>query len=142
MRSRCSTRSGQRLATRAFPTTASGYRRLLDWAATHGTLDTVAIEGANTYGAGLTRAARARGLEVVEVTRPERKVRDGRGKSDPIDAEAAARAALAGTATVISKTPGRPGGDASRAAGLSRLGHQGSHPGRQPAARADHHRPG
>jgi transposase len=95
---------GQRLATRAFPTTASGYRRLLDWAASHGTVDTVAIEGANTYGAGLTRAARARGLEVVEVTRPERKVRNGRGKSDPIDAEAAARAALAGTATVIPKT--------------------------------------
>lgn len=95
---------GQLLGSRPFPATPGGYRRLLDWAASHGTVTTVAIEGANTYGAGLTRAARARGLEVLEVTRPERKPTSSRGKSDPIDAEAAARSALAGTATVVPKT--------------------------------------
>ncbi|HEX9889897.1 MAG TPA: IS110 family transposase, partial [Nitriliruptorales bacterium] len=95
---------GQMLDARAFPATPAGYRQLLDWAAKRGPIATVAIEGANTYGAGLTRTARAQGLEVVEVTRPERKTRDSRGKSDPIDAEAAARAALAGTATVVPKT--------------------------------------
>ena len=95
---------GHLLGTRSYRTTTAGYGRLLDWAATHGPIATVAIEGANAYGAGLTRAARARGLAVMEVTRPERKPTSGRGKSDPIDAEAAARSVLAGTATVVPKT--------------------------------------
>lgn len=99
---------GKLLGSRPFPVTPAGYGQLLDWAADHGNVTTVAIEGANTYGAGLTRAARDRGLDVLEVTRPERRRRDGRGKSDPIDAEAAARSALAGTATVIPKTQDGP----------------------------------
>jgi transposase len=38
------------------------------------------------------------------VPRPDRRLRRQRGKSDPIDAEAAARAVLAGTATVKPKS--------------------------------------
>ena len=38
-------------------------------------------------------------MAVVEVDCPERQLRRRRGKSDPVDAEAAARAVLAGTAT-------------------------------------------
>ena len=41
---------------------------------------------------------RARAVEVVEVIRPNRQVRRRRGKSDTVDAEAAARAALSGDA--------------------------------------------
>src|SRR5664280_2969823 len=58
---------------------------------------------------GSGRAVRRRGhrqlrrLAVVEVNRPDRSTRHRRGKSDPIDAEAAARAVLAGTATGIPK---------------------------------------
>ena len=47
---------------------------------------------------------RAKGIEVFEVIRPKRRDQYRSGKSDPIDAEAAARAVLAGTAT------GRPKG--------------------------------
>ena len=46
----------------------------------------------------MARFLRGKGVEVIEVNRPKRKDRrrDGK-KSDPIDAEAAARAVLAGT---------------------------------------------
>ena len=42
--------------------------------------------------------ARSRGFAVFEVERPKRQLRRRRGKSDPIDAEAAARAVQASTA--------------------------------------------
>src|SRR5829696_2997842 len=57
-----------------------------------------------TYGAGLARFVRADGLQVLEVNRPDRSLRRRRGKSDPIDAQAAARATLAGVAATIPKT--------------------------------------
>jgi len=41
---------------------------------------------------------------VVEVDRPDRKARRAKGKSDPLDAYSAARAALAGTASGVPKT--------------------------------------
>jgi transposase len=47
---------------------------------------------------------RRHGRKVVEVNRPDRRVRRQRGKSDPIDAENAARAVLAGTVTATPKT--------------------------------------
>ena len=40
---------------------------------------------------------------MIEVDRPDRKTRRSRGKSDPVDAEAAARAVIAGTATATPK---------------------------------------
>jgi transposase len=89
------------LGTRAFPTTPSGFAALTTWATRYGTLGSIGIEGTGSYGAGLARGRRARGLTVVEIERPERRDRQGRrrrGKSDPSDAAAAARAVLAGTA--------------------------------------------
>ena len=64
----------------------------------------VGIEGTGAYGAGLARYLQAAGVELVEVDRPDRKTRRRQGKSDPVDAEAAARAALAGRASGIPKT--------------------------------------
>jgi len=52
---------------------------------------------------GLARFLRAQGLVVLEVNQPSRQTRRRRGKSDPIDAEAAARAVQAGTATTVAK---------------------------------------
>jgi transposase len=52
----------------------------------------------SSYGAGLARHLKAAGISVVEVERPKRGHRRRNGKSDPIDAEAAARAVLAGEA--------------------------------------------
>jgi transposase len=51
----------------------------------------------------LARWLGARGVAVVEVDRPDRRTRHRRGKSDSVDAEAAARAVLAGTATAQPK---------------------------------------
>ena len=62
------------------------------------------MEGPGTYGAGLARFVRAYGLQVVEVNRPDRSLRRRPGKSDPIDAQAAARSTLAGVAATVPKT--------------------------------------
>jgi transposase len=91
---------GRRLGARSIPTTPAGFAALLAWARDFGVVEQIGIEGTGSYGAGLTRWLRARGLTVIEVERPDRhdrQARRRRGKSDPIDAEAAARAVQAGT---------------------------------------------
>ena len=62
------------------------------------------MEGCGCYGAGLARFLGTQGQLVLEVNRPDRQARRRRGKSDPVDAEAAARAVLAGQVTAIPKT--------------------------------------
>jgi transposase len=52
------------------------------------------VECTGSYGANLARTPDRAGVEVVEAKPPARKNRTGRGKSDPIDAEAAARTVL------------------------------------------------
>lgn len=95
---------GRPLADGGFPTTPAGYRQLLAWAAGHGDIAAFGVEGTGAYGAGLARQLRAAGQTVVEVDRPDRKTRRQRGKSDPIDAYAAAAAVLSGAASGIPKT--------------------------------------
>lgn len=95
--------TGKLLGDREFPATAKGYRALLDWLRTFGTPIKVGVESTGSYGAGLTTALQAQGIEVIEVSRPNRADRRLVGKSDPIDAIAAARAVLAGTATATPK---------------------------------------
>lgn len=99
---------GRLLDTEAFPTTRHGYRRLLGWLHSHGEVVAVGVEGCGSWGAGLARYLGARGIEVVEVNRPNRQERRRRGKDDPIDAEAAARSVLAGTATAKPKSGDGP----------------------------------
>jgi transposase len=55
----------------------------------------VAIEGTGSYGANLTRTLQTEGIAVCDVRPPKRASRAGKGKSDEIDAIAAARTALA-----------------------------------------------
>lgn len=92
-------RVGRVLGSAQFPTDRAGYRALLAWLRTFGGILVVGIEGTGAYGAGLARVLAAAGVPMVEVDRPDRKARRRQGKSDPIDAEAAARAALAQTQT-------------------------------------------
>jgi transposase len=96
--------TGRIVGTESFPTTAAGHRGLLRWMRRHGDVTRVGVEGTGSWGASLTRALTAAGVTVVEVDRPNRQLRRRRGKSDPVDAEAAARAALAGDATTTPKT--------------------------------------
>jgi len=88
----------------SFPASASGYRRLLAWMRRHGEAIRVGVEGTGSYGAGLTRHLLSEGVAVVDVNRPNRQTRRRRGKSDTVDAEAAARAALNGEATAAPKS--------------------------------------
>jgi transposase len=94
---------GRILETREFVTTAQGNRQLLTWMRRFGALQKVGVEGTGSYGAGLARSLRDEAIEVVEVNRPNRQMRRRRGKSDTVDAEAAARAALNGEASVVPK---------------------------------------
>ena len=91
-------RLGRRLGELAVPTTTRGYERLLRWAEGFGLVGCAGIEGTSSYGVGLARHLKAVGVSVVEVERPKRRHRRRTGKSDPKDAEAAARAVLAGEA--------------------------------------------
>lgn len=95
--------AGRLLGGAEFQACAEGYRDLLEWLGGHGTIGSVGVEGTGSYGAGLCRHLLAQGVDVVEVDRPDRKTRRAKGKSDPIDAECAARAVLAGTATSTPK---------------------------------------
>ncbi len=61
------------------------------------------VEGTSSYGAGLADFLTNAGCVVVEVNRPNRQARRARGKSDALDAEAAARAVLSGDATALAK---------------------------------------
>lgn len=94
---------GRRLAERTTPATAAGYQELYRWAEALGEVEAFGVEGTGSYGAGLARHLRRRGSRVIEVNRPDRSTRHRKGKSDPIDAEAAARSVLAGTATATPK---------------------------------------
>ena len=95
---------GQPLGHLEIPTTPAGYRRLLGWAQSLGSAVTFGIEGTGSFGAGLARYLRAAGCTVIEVSRPNRQTRRSRGKSDPLDAVAAARAVLAGEAAGLAKS--------------------------------------
>jgi transposase len=95
---------GRHVADREFPATTGGYRDLLEWLRACGTLTAVGVEGTGAYGAELARVLTAAGVTVIDVDRPDRKTRRLKGKSDPIDAYAAAAAVLAGRATGIPKS--------------------------------------
>ena len=90
---------GRVLGTQQFPATAAGYTALLAWMRGHGRLDRIGVEGTGAYGAGLARLLRDERVKVIEVDRPDRKTRRFQGKSDPIDAIQAAKAALVGDRT-------------------------------------------
>ena len=95
---------GAELGVKSFPTTAAGYVQLLEWLTSFGAVIKVGVEGTGSYGAGLTRHMLGAGVAVVEVDRPNRQKRRRVGKSDPVDALSAARAALSGDAHGAAKT--------------------------------------
>ena len=100
--------TGPILATSSFAATPAGYRGLLRWLRRHGHVVGVGVEGTGSYGAGLARYLTSEGVTVTEVNRPDRQRRRRHGKSDVVDAEAAARAALNGDAAGTPKAGGGP----------------------------------
>jgi transposase len=99
---------GRVQGTETFPATAVGYRKLLTWMQSFGELIKVGVEGTGSYGAGLEHYLSGEGVEVVEVDRPNRQFRRHRGKSDPTDAEGAARVVLSGEASCTPKAKTGP----------------------------------
>ena len=96
--------SSPSLDDRSCAADSDGYQQLITWAERHGRIAAFGIEGTGSYGAGLARAVRRAGHQVLEVNRGDRRTRRIAGKSDPVDAETAARSVLAGQSTAIPKT--------------------------------------
>lgn len=111
---------GRLLADAEFPASAQGYAAMLSWMRRHGRLDAVGVEGTGAYGAGLARHLHDAGVTVLEVPRPDRRLRRQHGKSDPLDAEAAARTVLAGKASAPKLATGPI--EAIRALRVARVG--------------------
>ena len=95
---------GVRLGEKHVPVATSGYEKLERWSCDLGQIHAFGIEGTGSYGAGLARFLTGRGYTVIEVNRPDRSVRHRKGKSDPTDAEIAARSVLAGVADATPKS--------------------------------------
>jgi transposase len=92
---------GRHLDEISIPASTRGYDTLVEWGEKFGPIICAGVEGTSSYGAGLARHLSRVGIKVMEVERPKRHQgssrRPGRnGKSDRLDAEAAARAVLAG----------------------------------------------
>lgn len=90
------TRTGVVVDTGTFPTSSAGIDRAISWIGrrSKGTTVLAAVEGTSSYGAGITAALTATGIEVAEIRPLSRPSRARTGKSDPIDAEAAARVVI------------------------------------------------
>jgi transposase len=88
---------GQLLGELSFAATAAGYLELQRWAELLGEAQQLVfgIEGAGSWGAGLCQHLQRASHAVVEVERPRRRERRA-GKSDRIDALAAAKCVLGG----------------------------------------------
>src|SRR6266545_4590093 len=99
---------GRRLGVATFGTDDAHHARLWAWASDFGQIVQAGVEGTGSFGYRLAQFLTGSGVQVFEVNRPNRRARRRRGKSDPVDAEAAARAVLAGTATVEPKTGDGP----------------------------------
>ena len=96
--------NGGVLGVESFATNPVGFVALHEWMCGFGPVARVGIEGTGAYGAGLSRYLQSCGLVVIEVDRTNRQLRRMQGKSDPVDAIEAARAALSGRASGIAKT--------------------------------------
>jgi transposase len=95
---------GCALGHMTIPASAKGYQALLAWSRELGTVQAFGVEGTGCYGAALARYLRREREVVIEVIRPNRSTRRLRGKSDPVDAEAAASAVLSGEARATPKS--------------------------------------
>jgi len=99
---------GKYLGSLSIETNPAGYQQLLKWTQSFGSVQRAGIEGTGTYGAGLARFLSKQGIQILEINRPDRSMRRFRGKSDPTDAESAARTVLSGNPCAIPKLQSGP----------------------------------
>lgn len=125
---------GRLLGTESFRATGDGYRQALAWLGSFGPIIAVGVESTGSFGAALARSFGEQGLRVIEINQPHPYTKARRGKTDAIDAEAAARKVLSGEATGAAKdtsgiveairhlTVARDGAIKARAAALCQFG--------------------
>jgi transposase len=94
---------GRLLGRETFAADAAGYRALRAWIELFAPVAAIGVESTGSYAAGLVRHLRAQHLQVLEVNQSHPRTRRRRGKSDPIDAEMAARHVLAANRPVVAK---------------------------------------
>lgn len=88
-------RTGAVVDTATFPTSKAGNARAIDWIVRRSQGSVLAaIEGTSSYGAGISAALLERGFDVAEVRPAARSTHAHAGKSDALDAEAAARSVI------------------------------------------------
>ncbi|MCO4053329.1 MAG: IS110 family transposase [Bosea sp.] len=92
------------LGTRSFASTRQGYRQMLAWMRSFGTLQRVDVKSTGSYGAGLLRFMQQADVTVLEVTAPDRQDRRKCGRNDDLDAHNAAHAAFSGQRTVTPRS--------------------------------------
>lgn len=89
------TRTGASTGCKTFPTTDEGIARAITWIRNSTTGEILAaVEGTGSYGAVLSSTLIKAGIRVAEVKPPTTKARAGKGKTDAIDAHAAATGVL------------------------------------------------
>jgi transposase len=98
--------NGGRLGELTFTATCKGYEEPVAWTEQYGVRPVFAMEGTGSYGAGLCRELLDAAYDVIEVNRPDRSARRRQGKDEAVDAEAAARAFLSSTASIVPKRGG------------------------------------
>lgn len=95
--------AGRWLDERTFPTSTAGYKALTCWATSFGPVRGAGVECTGSYGAGLARYLNSAQIPVIEVNQPHTHTRARIGKTDSIDAEAAARKVLSRQVTAVVK---------------------------------------
>jgi transposase len=70
--------NGRLLDDAEFPATSAGYTAMLTWMRSKGSLGQVGVEGTGAYGAGLARYLHEQNVDVLEVPRPDRRLRQKR----------------------------------------------------------------
>ncbi len=93
---------GGQVSVQSFPADGPGYRRLLEWLQSFGTVALVGVEGTGSYGAGLT--LHDKGMRVGRSIGPTARSAGGPAsptRSTPVEAP---RAALSGRAKGLAKT--------------------------------------
>ena len=60
------------LGSEFFAATRQGYRQMLAWMASFGTIERIGVECTGSYGAGLLRYLQSSEIEVLEVTAPDK----------------------------------------------------------------------
>ncbi|UUX60379.1 IS110 family transposase [Glutamicibacter halophytocola] len=87
--------TGARIGCETFPVTNNGMNRAVSWISRNTHDQTLAaVEGTNSYGSSIRRTLAKANIDVAEVKPPRKRTRYGVGKTDQIDATAAAMSAL------------------------------------------------